>query len=47
MEGAAAGSGITWLLVFLPFNVAIDGLLAVVMSQKLLFLAVGTGDRKR
>ena len=47
MEGAAAGSEMTWLLVFLPFNVAMEGLLAVVMSQKLRFLAVGTGDRKR
>lgn len=47
IEGAAAGSEMTWLLVFLPFKVATEGLLAVVMSQKLRFLAVGAGDRNR
>lgn len=47
MEGGSTGSDIMWVLVFLPFSVWTDGLLAVVISQKLLFLVVGTGDRKR
>ncbi|KAH7537794.1 hypothetical protein FEM48_Zijuj03G0131000 [Ziziphus jujuba var. spinosa] len=42
MDERAKGSEMTWLLVFLPFNEAIEGLLAVVLSQKLRFLAVGT-----
>lgn len=44
MDGAAACSVLTWLLVFLPFKVTTDGLLAVVISQKLRFLAVGAGE---
>ena len=47
MEGGAIGSLTTWLRVFLPFKVVTDGLLAVVMSQKLLFFAGGTGDLNR
>lgn len=48
MEGATAGSAITQPLVFLPFvSVAMDGLLTVVISQKLRFFVVGAGDLKR
>jgi hypothetical protein len=47
MDGFSVGSEMTWLLVFLSFNAATDGLLAAVMSQKLRFLAIGSGDRKR
>lgn len=44
MDGAATVSVLTWLLVFLPFKVTTDGLLAVVISQKLRFFAVGAGE---